>query len=112
MEEVSGPVIAIAIILAAVFIPTAFIPGSPAAVPAVRRDDRRLGILSAFNALSLSPALAALLLKPKKKEPGRCRSSTTGSTVLRPDHGRVRRRLRLAIRKSGMSLLFLVGVVS
>ena len=44
MEEVSGPVIAIAIILAAVFVPTAFIPGiTGQALPAVRRDHRHLG---------------------------------------------------------------------
>src|SRR5512136_2716771 len=68
MEEVSGPVIAIAIILAAVFVPTAFIPGitgqlyQPFAVTSAVSV-----IFSAFNALSLSPALCALLLKPKKK---------------------------------------------
>ena len=44
MEEISGPVIGIALVLSAVFVPTAFIPGHHrAAVPAVRRDHRDLG---------------------------------------------------------------------
>ena len=44
MEEVSGPVVAIALILVAVFVPTAFIPGHHGAdVPAVRGDHRRVG---------------------------------------------------------------------
>jgi len=71
MEEVSGPVIGIALILAAVFVPTAFIPGITgrlyqqfAVTIAVSM------LLSAFNALTLSPALAALLLRPKKEARG------------------------------------------
>lgn len=66
MEEVTGPVIAIALILAAVFIPTAFIPGitgrlyQPFAVTIAISV-----ILSAFVALTLTPALCSLLLKPK-----------------------------------------------
>ena len=44
MEEVSGPVIGIALVLSAVFIPTAFIPGiTGRLVPAVRRDHRGFG---------------------------------------------------------------------
>ena len=69
--EVSGPVIAIALVLAAVFVPTAFIPGITgrlyqqfAVTIAVST------LISAFNALTLSPALAAILLKPKKKGTG------------------------------------------
>ncbi|HPH42195.1 MAG TPA: efflux RND transporter permease subunit, partial [Syntrophorhabdaceae bacterium] len=71
MDEVSGPVVAIALILAAVFVPTAFIPGITgrlyqqfAVTIAVSM------LLSAFNALSLSPALAAMLLRPKEKTKG------------------------------------------
>ena len=71
MEEVTGPVIAIALILAAVFIPTAFIPGitgrlyQPFAVTIAISV-----ILSAFNALTLTPALCSLLLKPKTHSTG------------------------------------------
>jgi len=57
MEEVSGPVIAIAVILAAVFIPTAFIPGITGRCTSSRLTIAISVILSAFNALSLSPAL-------------------------------------------------------
>ncbi|MGD9975517.1 MAG: efflux RND transporter permease subunit, partial [Desulfatirhabdiaceae bacterium] len=68
MEEVSGPVIAIAVILAAVFIPTAFIPGITGRLYQQFAVTIAMSvIISAFNALTLSPALSALLLKPKKK---------------------------------------------
>lgn len=71
MEEVSGPVIAIALILAAVFIPTAFIPGITGRLYQQFAVTIAVSVIfSAFNALSLSPALAALLLRPKKG-PGR-----------------------------------------
>ncbi|MCX6927685.1 MAG: efflux RND transporter permease subunit [Verrucomicrobia bacterium] len=71
MEEVSGPVVAIAIILAAVFIPTAFIPGITGRLYQQFAVTIAVSvIISAFNALSLSPALAALLLRPKKKSTG------------------------------------------
>ena len=71
MEEVSGPVIAIAIILAAVFIPTAFIPGITGRLYQQFAVTIAVSvIISAFNALTLSPALSALLLRPKKKGSG------------------------------------------
>jgi len=65
MKDISGPVIAIALILAAVFVPVGFIPGI------VGRMYQQFAItiaisvvLSAFVALSLTPALCTLLLKP------------------------------------------------
>ena len=71
MEEVSGPVIAIAIILAAVFVPTAFIPGITGQLYQQFAVTIAISvIISAFNALTLSPALCALLLKPKVKGTG------------------------------------------
>jgi HAE1 family hydrophobic/amphiphilic exporter-1 len=70
MEELSGPVIGIALVLSAVFVPTAFIPGITGRLYQQFAVTIALSVvLSAFNALSLSPALAALLLKPKT--PGR-----------------------------------------
>lgn len=67
MEEVSGPVIAIALILAAVFIPTAFVPGITGQLYKQFAVTIAISVLfSAFNALTLSPALSALLLRPKK----------------------------------------------
>lgn len=68
MEEVSGPVIAIAIILSAVFIPTAFIPGITGLMYQQFAVTIAVSvIISAFNALTLSPALGALILKPRKE---------------------------------------------
>ena len=71
MEEVSSPVMATAIILAAVFIPTAFMPGITGRLYQQFAVTIALSVLiSAFNALTLSPALAALLLKPKTESRG------------------------------------------
>jgi len=71
MEEISGPVVGIALVLSAVFIPTAFIPGITGRLYQQFAVTIAISVLlSAFNALSLSPALAALLLKPKKQSKG------------------------------------------
>ncbi|MBV8818111.1 MAG: efflux RND transporter permease subunit, partial [Acidobacteriaceae bacterium] len=73
MEEVAGPVTAVALILAAVFIPTVFIGGITGRLYQQFAVTIAISVLfSAFNALSLSPALSALLLKPKdkSKKPG------------------------------------------
>ncbi|MDQ2949796.1 MAG: efflux RND transporter permease subunit, partial [Acidobacteriota bacterium] len=71
MEEVSGPVIGIALILSAVFIPTAFIPGITGRLYQQFAVTIAVSvILSAFNALTLSPALSALLLRPRKPSRG------------------------------------------
>jgi HAE1 family hydrophobic/amphiphilic exporter-1 len=65
MEEVSGPVVAIALILAAVFVPVGFMPGISGMLYQQFAITIAIAVLlSAFNALTLSPALAALLLKP------------------------------------------------
>jgi hydrophobic/amphiphilic exporter-1 (mainly G- bacteria), HAE1 family len=66
MEEISGPVIGIALVLSAVFVPTAFIPGITGRLYQQFAVTIAISvILSAFNALTLSPALAALILKPR-----------------------------------------------
>jgi HAE1 family hydrophobic/amphiphilic exporter-1 len=71
MDEVSAPVIAIALILASVFIPTAFIPGiSGRLFQQFALTIAVSVLLSAFNALTLSPALAARLLRPKSERSG------------------------------------------
>src|SRR5580698_2952518 len=71
MEEISGPVIGIALVLSAVFIPTAFIPGITGRLYQQFAVTIALSvILSAFNALTLSPALAALMLKPRVEARG------------------------------------------
>jgi HAE1 family hydrophobic/amphiphilic exporter-1 len=66
MEEVSGPVVAIALVLAAVFLPTVFIPGITGRLYQQFAVTIAVSVLlSAFNALTLSPALAAMMLRPK-----------------------------------------------
>ena len=71
MEQVSGPVVAIALVLAAVFVPTAFVPGITGRMYQQFAITIAVSVLiSAFNALTLSPALAALLLRPKREMRG------------------------------------------
>src|SRR5712672_3449477 len=71
MEELSGPVVGIALVLASVFVPTAFIPGITGRLYQQFALTIAISvILSAFNALTLSPALAALLLRPRKESLG------------------------------------------
>jgi HAE1 family hydrophobic/amphiphilic exporter-1 len=71
MEELSGPVVGIALVLSAVFVPTAFIPGITGRLYQQFAVTIAISVLlSAFNALTLSPALAALLLKPKQPSRG------------------------------------------
>jgi len=68
MKEVSGPVIAIALVLSAVFVPVAFMGGITGMMYQQFAVTIALSmILSAVNALTLSPALCALLLKPRDK---------------------------------------------
>lgn len=71
MKEVGGPVVAIALILAAVFVPVAFAGGITGRLYQQFAITIAISVLfSAFNALTLSPALSAILLKPKKKSTG------------------------------------------
>jgi HAE1 family hydrophobic/amphiphilic exporter-1 len=68
MEEISGPVVGIALVLSAVFVPTAFIPGITGKLYQQFAVTIAISvILSAFNALTLSPALAGLLLRPRQQ---------------------------------------------
>ncbi len=69
MKEVGGPVVAIALILAAVFVPVAFAGGITGRLYQQFAITIAISVLfSAFNALTLSPALSAIILKPKSKE--------------------------------------------
>src|SRR5208282_2900695 len=66
MDQVSGPVIAVGLVLSAVFVPCAFIGGITGLF--FRQFALTISVstlLSAFNSLTLSPALSALLLKPR-----------------------------------------------
>ncbi len=67
MREITGPVIGIALVLSAVFVPTAFIPGITGRMYQQFAVTIAISVvISAFNALSLSPALAALLLRRQR----------------------------------------------
>src|ERR1700684_4118499 len=71
MQELSGPVVGIALVLAAVFVPTIFIPGITGRLYQQFALTIAISVmLSAFNALTLSPALSALLLRSKKETRG------------------------------------------
>jgi HAE1 family hydrophobic/amphiphilic exporter-1 len=71
MEELSGPVVGIALVLSAVFVPTAFIPGITGRLYQQFAVTIAISVLlSAFNALTLSPALAALLLRKREESHG------------------------------------------
>src|SRR5437773_5873055 len=109
MREVSGPVIGIALVLSAVFIPTAFLPGITGRLYQQFALTIAISvILTAFNALSLSPALSSLLLRPRKETRGPLGwfydrfNRVFGSAT----HGYVNWS-RLAIRKAGLSFALL-----
>ncbi len=113
MEEVASPVVAIAIILVAVFVPTAFIPGITGRLYQQFAVTIAVSVVfSAFNALTLSPALAAMLLRPKQPARGplgvffRSFNWAFGHAT----NGYVSS-CGLLIRKSAISLLLLGGVV-
>jgi HAE1 family hydrophobic/amphiphilic exporter-1 len=111
MQEISAPVIGIALVLSAVFIPTAFIPGITGRLYQQFAVTIAISvILSAFNALTLSPALSALLLKPKdrRRAPGPLQKFFGGFNRIfgRATEGYVRWSHAL-IRKSAMAFVVL-----
>jgi multidrug efflux pump len=122
MEEVSGPIIAIALVLCAVFVPVAFLSGLTGQF--YRQFALTIAIstvISAFNSLTLSPALSAILLQPHGTAPDRVtrvldrllgwifhpfnRLFTRGSTGYGKVVGRV-------IRRSGVALAVYAGLVA
>src|SRR5579863_6959952 len=111
MEELSGPVVGIALVLSAVFVPTAFIPGITGRLYQQFAVTIAISvILSAFNALTLSPALAALLLKPKEESHGLLRRffDWFNRVFKRATDGYVHFSCAL-IHKSAVALLLLLG---
>jgi HAE1 family hydrophobic/amphiphilic exporter-1 len=112
MKDVQGPVVAIALILAAVFIPVAFLSGITGRLYQQFALTIAISVLiSAFNALTLSPALAARLLRPRSESKGilsrlggrfnRAFAATTNGYVS------LNRRL---VRKLAIPLLLMAGV--
>ena len=110
MEEVSGPVIGIALVLSAVFVPTAFIPGITGRLYQQFALTIAISVIfSAFNALTLSPALAALLLRPRKPARGPLGwFFERFNRVFRRTTDRYVTTSRIAIRKGALSMSLLV----
>ena len=111
MEELSGPVVGIALVLSAVFVPTAFVPGITGRLYQQFAVTIAISVLlSAFNALTLSPALAALLLRPKQPSRGLLRRffDWFNRTFERANEGYVRWSAVL-IQKSAVVIVLLVG---
>jgi hydrophobic/amphiphilic exporter-1 (mainly G- bacteria), HAE1 family len=112
MQQVSGPVIAIALILAAVFIPTAFIPGITGRLYQQFAVTIAISVIfSAFNALTLSPALCALILKPRQRFRGPIGwFFTRFNQAFHFSRNGYVNFSRVLIHKSVLSLLFLAAV--
>ena len=110
MEEVSGPVIGIALVLSAVFVPTAFIPGITGRLYQQFALTIAISVIfSAFNALTLSPALSALLLRPRKAARGPLGwFFERFNRVFRRTTDRYISVSRIAIRKGAVSMALLV----
>ena len=112
MKEVSGPVIGIALILSSVFLPIAFMGGIQGRLNEQFALTIAIAVLiSAFNALTLSPALSALLLRPRKESKGLFARFFGGFNrgVAKATRGYVDWSHAL-IRKAGLALLILVAV--
>ena len=111
MEEVSGPVVGIAVVLSAVFVPTAFIPGITGRLYQQFAVTIAVSVvISAFNALTLSPALGALLLRPKQESRGPLGAFFRwfNRTFARITDGYVGW-CAVMIRKIGFTLVLLIG---
>jgi HAE1 family hydrophobic/amphiphilic exporter-1 len=114
MSEVQGPVVAIALILAAVFIPVAFMAGITGRLYQQFALTIAISVLiSAFNALTLSPALSALLLRPRGEPRGLFGKLGAGFNrgFGRATDGYVGLNRRL-IRKIAIPLVLLAGVAA
>jgi multidrug efflux pump len=122
MREVSGPVVAVALVLSAVFVPCAFISGITGEF--FRQFALTIAvstIISAFNSLTLSPALAALLLQPRgarKDLPGRVLDLTLGwffrlfNAVFRRSQRAYTGLVGRALRGSGVMLVLYGGLLA
>ena len=112
MEQVSGPVVAIALVLAAVFLPVAFVGGITGRLNNQFAVTIAIStLISAFNALTLSPALSALLLRPRKESRGPLGRFFDGFNrgFGKVMHG-LSRGKRCAAPQGGLSVLLLVVI--
>ncbi len=110
MREVSGPVIATTLVLLAVFVPTIFIPGITGTL--FKQFAVTISIATVFssiNALTLSPALCAILLRKNSKEPrglfklfNRTVDSSTNATTWA---------VKVAVRRSVIGAMIFAGII-
>jgi hydrophobe/amphiphile efflux-1 (HAE1) family protein len=122
MDEVSGPIIAIALVLTAVFVPIAFLGGLTGSF--YRQFAVTIAIstiISAFNSLTLSPALAAALLRPHDAPPDRVSRflDRTLGWVFRPFNRffvraseKYSRGVAGVLRKTGIAMIVYVGLLA
>ena len=110
MEELTGPVIGIALVLSAVFVPTVFIPGITGRLYQQFALTIAISVIvSAFNALTLSPALGGMLLRPKESHGPLARFFGWFNSVFNKGTDFYLRTSRLLIRKSAVAVLALTG---
>ncbi len=122
MDEVSGPIVAIALVLCAVFVPVAFLSGLTGQF--YRQFALTIAfstVISAFNSLTLSPALSAILLRPHDAPPDRLTRILDRSFgwIFRPfNRGFARASTKYGgavarvIRRSGIALVVYAGLVA
>jgi HAE1 family hydrophobic/amphiphilic exporter-1 len=109
MQEVTGPVIATTLVLLAVFVPTAFLPGITGQL--YRQFGLTISaatVFSSINALTLSPALCALLLKPRSAK--RNVFFRWFNTVFEWGEGIYGRVVAVMVRRAAIGLVLFVGV--
>ena len=110
MAEITGPIIAITLVLLSVFVPVAFIPGISGQL--FRQFAVAVSVsmlISALNALTLSPALCAVLLKRGQKSHGLMRYVLRGIDSVRDGYVAVVRRL---VRVSIVGVVVVAGVLA
>ena len=111
MHEVSGPVIAIVLVLCAVFVPIAFLGGLSGEL--YRQFAATISIavvISGFVALTLTPSLCVMLLKKGHREPGRF-FAWFNRSFLRIT-GRYVQGVGFMVRRAGIGLLLFAGMVA
>ena len=114
MEQVTGPLVATALILSAVFIPTVFLPGITGGLYKQFALTISISvIISTFNALSLSPALSALLLRPRAEVKGPLGAFYRAfNTVFDAGRNKYLGACRFLMRKTIIAALILLGMLA
>jgi multidrug efflux pump len=112
MDEVSGPVIGIALVLCAVFVPTAFLAGITGQFyKQFALTIAASTLISAFNSLTLSPALCAILLKGHGKGHGEEGNGEAGHEAHAHAHAEALPRLGIAVLGGFLAIVFLGPIV-